>query len=93
MRPSGHHCLSSGKRWGIMPRFDRRKVGWLSEGYTPQMAAVVRGEKLREIRHGDYLPKTSKNRLTMKEAWKAYDKWLAPGKSIPRTTGAGIRPT
>ncbi len=59
------------------------KVGWISEGYTPQMAAVVRGEKLREIRHGDYLPKTSKSRLTMKEAWKAYDKWLKTGKKHP----------
>jgi integrase len=59
------------------------KVGWASEGYTPQLAAVVRGEKLREIRHGDYLPKTSKSRLTMKEAWKAYDKWLKTGKKHP----------
>jgi integrase len=59
------------------------KVGWASEGYTPQMAAVVRGEKLREIRHGDYLPKTSKNKLTMKEAWKSYDKWLTTGKKNP----------
>jgi len=59
------------------------KVGWASEGYTPQMAAVVRGEKLREIRHGDYLPKTSKSRLTMKEAWAAYDKWLKTGKKHP----------
>ena len=59
------------------------KVGWISEGYTPQMAAVVRGEKLREIRHGDYLPSRHKNRLTMKEAWKAYDKWLGTGKKHP----------
>ena len=59
------------------------KVGWASEGYTPQMATVVRGEKLREIRHGDYLPSRRKNRLTMKEAWKAYDKWLGTGKKHP----------
>jgi integrase len=59
------------------------KAGWASEGYTPQMAAVVRGEKLREIRHGIYLPKASKNRLTMKEAWKAYDRWLKTGKKHP----------
>lgn len=58
------------------------KVGWASEGYNPQMASVIRGERLREIRHGKYFP-TRSNKLTMKEAWKAYDKWLGTGKKHP----------
>ena len=27
------------------------KVGWLSEGYTPQLAAELRAKRLREARH------------------------------------------
>lgn len=29
------------------------KVGWKSEGYTPQIAAEIRGDRIRKARHGE----------------------------------------
>lgn len=44
-------------------RIDRKlrweKVGWKSEGYTPQVAAEVRANRMKQIRHGEEV-KTSK---------------------------------
>lgn len=35
------------------------KVGWKSEGYTPQVAAEIRADRMKQIRHGEEV-KTSK---------------------------------
>jgi Site-specific recombinase XerD len=44
-------------------RVDRKlrweKVGWKSEGYTPQVAAEIRADRMKQIRHGEEI-KTSK---------------------------------
>ncbi len=44
-------------------RLDRKlrweKVGWKSEGYTPQVAAEIRAGRMKQIRHGEEV-KTSK---------------------------------
>ena len=40
------------------------KVGWDYEGYSATLAKHVRGERVRKLYHGKYLPKVSKNRLT-----------------------------
>lgn len=44
-------------------RLDRKlrweKVGWKSEGYTPQVAAEIRADRMKQIRHGEEV-KTSK---------------------------------
>ena len=36
------------------------KAGWLSEGYSAKMAADIRAERIRSIRHGDELPSKRK---------------------------------
>lgn len=64
-------------------KFVWEKVGWASEGYTAQMASNVRGERLRDLRHGKELPKDRKADLQMKEAWTHYDKWIEKGKKHP----------
>jgi len=47
----------------IAYRIDRKlrweKVGWKSEGYTPQVAAELRANRMKQIRHGEEV-KTSK---------------------------------
>lgn len=47
------------------------KVGWLSEGYSAALAAQVRNERLRSIRHGDVLPQRASG-LTLQAAWREY---------------------
>ena len=37
--------LDGKKKW--------EKIGWESEGYTPQMASQVRAERIRAVRHGE----------------------------------------
>merc|ERR1712000_709741 len=56
------------------------KIGWLSEGYTPQIAVHIRGERLRKIRHGKDIPQKNKKELSFEQAWGLYDKWLDTGK-------------
>lgn len=42
------------------------KIGWKSEGYSPQVASEVRAERLRKIRHGEEV-KTAKEIRTDKQ--------------------------
>ncbi len=51
------------------------KVGWTSEGYTAQMAATIRGDRIQALRHGDELPK-KKQEITFGEIWKKYSEWM-----------------
>ncbi len=60
------------------------KVGWASEGYNAQMAANIRAERMRAIRHGDELPKKKAKGITFAEVWARYDEWLEIGKRRPR---------
>ena len=39
------------------------RVGWEKNGYTPDMAAIIRSERLRSIRHGEELPQEKKTPL------------------------------
>lgn len=60
------------------------KVGWASEGYSAQMAANVRAERMRTIRHGEELPKKRQRETTFGEVWQKYDEWLGNnGKKYP----------
>ena len=59
------------------------KVGWLSEGYSAQVAAGIRGERIRAMRHGEELPKKRKRSITFGEAWDYYNRWLDTGKKHP----------
>lgn len=36
------------------------KVGWLSEGYSAKLAADIRTERVRSLRHGDEIPQAKK---------------------------------
>ena len=51
------------------------KVGWDYEGYNATFAKHIRGERVRELHHGKYIPKDSKNHLTMDEAFNKYIEW------------------
>lgn len=55
------------------------KVGWTSEGYTAAMAQTVRGERMRELRHGEkFAQDATRKSLTLGQAWAHYEKnWLA----------------
>jgi len=64
------------------------KIGWASEGYSPQLAAVVRSERLRTMRHGEELPNEKKKAPTFKEVMKRYLEWCDTNKRNGRTTDA-----
>jgi len=55
------------------------KVGALSEGYSPQLAANVRAERTRTVRHGDELPRQKLAPL-FKEVWARYLEWAKQNK-------------
>jgi integrase len=59
------------------------KVGWTSEGYSAAMASHIRAERIRDLRHGEELPKHKKE-ATLGEVWKRYDEWLETGKRRPQ---------
>jgi integrase len=56
------------------------KVGWLSEGYSPKLAADVRSERIRSIRHGEELPHQRKKALLFKDLAKKYLEWAEENK-------------
>lgn len=51
------------------------KAGWLSEGYSAKLAAEIRAERLRSIRHGQELPKQKAKAPYMRDIWKRYYAW------------------
>lgn len=57
------------------------KVGWLSEGYSAKLAAEVRAERLRSIRHGEELPQEKKKVPFLKDVWAKYLQWAKENKS------------
>ena len=60
------------------------KVGWKSEGYSAQVAAGVRADRMKAIRHGDELPKKRKREITFGELWNRYAGWIAENHKRPR---------
>jgi integrase len=65
------------------------KIGWKSEGYTAQMANLIRADRMQAMRHGELAqkkeePADSRQPMTFGEAWKIYsEKWL-PNLARPK---------
>jgi len=51
------------------------KVGWLSEGYTAKLAADIRAERVRSLRHGKELPQLKRAAPFFSEAADKYLEW------------------
>lgn len=57
------------------------KVGWISEGYTAKVAAQIRSERIRNMRHGEELPQDKAKAPYFKEVAKKYKEWVEGNKS------------
>lgn len=57
------------------------KVGWLSEGYSAKIASDLRSNRIRNIRHGDELPKDKQKAPYFKEVAKKYNEWAEKNKT------------
>jgi len=57
------------------------KVGWISEGYTAKVASDLRSNRLRNIRHGDELPKDKQKVPLFKDVAEKYLEWATNNKS------------
>ena len=57
------------------------KIGWLSDGYSVKVAADIRAERMRTMRHGEELPQEKKRAITFKTLAEEYLKWSAENKS------------
>ncbi|SPQ00496.1 Site-specific recombinase, phage integrase family [Candidatus Sulfobium mesophilum] len=62
-------------------KFRWEKVGWLSEGYSAKLAADVRAERVRSIRHKEELPRDKKKALLLKDLASKYLEWAKENKS------------
>lgn len=51
------------------------KIGWDYEGYSAGLAKHIRGDRIRKIYHGEFLPDKNKHQLTMSRAFKKYIEW------------------
>ena len=57
------------------------KVGWISEGYTAKVASELRANRLRNIRHGDELPRDKQKVPYFKDVAAKYIEWSAKNKT------------
>lgn len=57
------------------------KIGWLSEGYSVKLAADIRAERMRSMRHGEELPKQKAKAPTFKDLADKYLKWSKANKN------------
>jgi integrase len=57
------------------------KVGFISEGYTPKLAADVRAERLRSMRHEEELPRQKKKIPYFRDVTEKYLKWAEGNKA------------
>ena len=62
------------------------KVGWRSEGYSAAMAAHVRAERMRSLRHTDELPTHAKP-ITLRQAWERYRDDHLTGRACAKGDG------
>jgi len=60
------------------------KVGWQGEGYSPKVANEIRAERLRQIRHGQELPKERKKVPRFSEISQEYYEWAKKNKAKPK---------
>ncbi|MGD0236951.1 MAG: site-specific integrase [Syntrophorhabdales bacterium] len=60
------------------------KVGWLSEGYSPEVADELRSNRVKAIRHGDELPGEKKRAPLFKDVAAEYVKWANESKKSAR---------
>lgn len=51
------------------------KTGWLSEGYTAKLAADIRAERIRSMRHGEELPQVKKAAPLFSDVTAKYLEW------------------
>ncbi len=58
------------------------KVGWASEGYAPKLAAQIRAERMRSMRHGEELPRQQKKAPYFKEVAAKYLEWAKDNKTL-----------
>ncbi len=56
------------------------KVGWASEGYSAKLAADVRAERVRSIRHKEELPRDKKKEPLFKDLAARYLEWAKENK-------------
>lgn len=70
--------------WYVTYKKDSRlvweKVGWASEGYTPKLAAQIRGERVRMIRHGQELPREKAKVPRFSDMADLYLEWAKENK-------------
>ena len=57
------------------------KIGWLSEGFSIKLAAGIRAERMRAMRHGEYLPQQQQKTMTFYALAEKYLKWSEENKS------------
>jgi integrase len=57
------------------------KVGWLSEGYSAKVASQLRAERVRNIRHGEELPKEKIKAPYFREVAEKYLEWATINKT------------
>lgn len=57
------------------------KTGWLSEGYSEKLAADIRAERMRSMRHGQELPKQKAKAPLFKDVWIKYKSWAEKNKT------------
>lgn len=58
------------------------KIGWISEGYTAQMASQVRSERIRTMRHSDIPTVARKKGMTFAQGFERYKQdWLSRVKT------------
>ncbi len=57
------------------------KIGWVSEGYSEKLAADIRSERVRSMRHGEELPKQKTKAPLFKDIWMKYEAWAKQNKT------------
>ena len=57
------------------------KAGWISEGYSEKLAADIRAERMRTMRHGEDLPKQRKKVPLFQDVWEKYKEWVKQNKA------------
>lgn len=57
------------------------KIGWLSQGYSADLARQIRNNRIYAMQHGEELPKEKKQAPRLKDVWIEYEKWAKANKA------------
>jgi integrase len=57
------------------------KVGWKSQGYTPELVRQIRNERIITIQHGDELPQQKQKSPYFKDIAMKYLEWASENKA------------